>query len=67
MEYLHAGINGRAGKPGAASAGTGMSGVKPQQEEEEEEEFLSKGFSRLESARSITTERGLKKHSEPWE
>lgn len=44
-----------------------MSGVKPQQEEEEEEEFLSKGFSRLESARSITTERGLKKHSEPWE
>lgn len=44
-----------------------MSGVKPQQEEEEEEEFLSKGFSRLESARSVTTERGLKKHSEPWE
>lgn len=68
MEYLHAGINRTAGKPGAASAGTGMSGTKPQEEEEEEEEeFLSKGFSRLASARSVTTERGLKKHSEPWE
>ncbi|KAI1240324.1 hypothetical protein IHE44_0008741, partial [Lamprotornis superbus] len=25
------------------------------------------GFSRLTSARSVTTEQGLKKHSEPWE
>lgn len=44
-----------------------MSGTKPQEEEEEEEEFRSKGFSRLGSARSVTTE--LKKHREPreWE
>lgn len=41
-----------------------MSGTKPE-EEEEEEEFRSKSFSRLGSARSVTTE--LKKHREPWE
>lgn len=42
-----------------------MSGTKPQ--EEEEQEFGSRGFSRIASARSVTTERGLKKHREPWE
>lgn len=64
MEYLHAGFNGKAGKPGAASAGTGMSGTK---HKEKEEDFRSKGSSRLASARSVTTEQGLKKYSEPWE
>lgn len=44
-----------------------MSRTKPEEEEEEEEEFHSKTFSHLRSARSGTTEQGLKKHTEPWE